>query len=264
VKPVPGRVFERLASTPLSASLLVTDFDGTLAPIVADPAAAVALPESLRALAELVRLGLKVVVLSSRPTSFLEARVPIPGVRLLGDNGLDPPSDDEIRSLERFNELATGVIAGRPGVRLVPEAVSTSVHFRAAPEVADGLFEEVSSLASRLNLVASRGRMVVEVRPHGGTKAGALDAVIRSLRPRCVVFAGDDEGDRTAFELISRFEGAHLAIGIRSDETPAELFTLCDVVLESPAELATFLGEWIRVASRPDVPGGRPPTSPRR
>jgi trehalose 6-phosphate phosphatase len=240
-----GRLFERLVSTPLSETLLVTDFDGTLAPIVADPATAVGLPESLRALGILARLGLRVVVLSGRPTSFLEANITIPGIRLLGDNGLEWPSPEEIRALERFNALAEVLISGRPGVRLVTKPASSSVHFRAAPEVAEGLFEDVSSLASTLDLVASPGRMVVEVRPHRGTKARALDALIQSLHPKCVIFAGDDEGDRDVFELLSRFEGMHLAIGIRSDETESNLFTLCDVVFDAPAGLAAFLSGWI-------------------
>jgi trehalose 6-phosphate phosphatase len=240
-----GREFERLVSMPLSDGLLVTDFDGTLAPIVADPAAAVGLPESLSALAELALRGLRVVVLSSRPTSFLEAAISIPGVLLLGDNGLEGPSPDEVSALERFNVQVGASIAARHGVRLVAKPASSSVHFRAAPQVANSLFEEVDSLAARLGLVASLGRMVIEIRPPRGTKARALDSLIKSLRPKYMVFAGDDEGDRDVFALLSQFEGAHLAIGIRSDETQSDLFGLCDLVFDSPADLAAFLSGWV-------------------
>ena len=225
--------------------MLVTDFDGTLAPIVADPDTAAALPESLQALAELASLGLKVVVLSARPTLFLEAKISLPGLQLLGDNGLEMASVAEITALKRFNALARDLVKDRPGLRLESTPASTSVHFRAAPEIGGGLFEDVSSLASSLHLVASRGRMVVEVRPRRGTKVRALGALIKSLKPTSVIFAGDDEGDRSAFELLSRFDGAHLAIGILSDETASDLFTFCDLVLDGPADLAAFLVEWM-------------------
>lgn len=239
-----GAAFDKLVATPLEESLLVTDFDGTLAPIVSDPAAAVGLPESLGALAELARLGLGVIVLSGRATSFLEAHISIPGVRLLGDNGLQWPSPAEVSALGRFNAMVRTSIAATPGVRLVIKPASSSVHFRAAPQLAMSLYGEVHELATTLGLVASVGRMVIEVRPSRGNKARALEAVIQTLHPRCVVFAGDDEGDRDAFALLSRFEGSHIAIGIRSDETQSDLFGQCDLVFNSPADYAAFLSEW--------------------
>ena len=57
----------RLARVPPGELILVTDFDGTLAEIVQDPAAAGARPEALDALQELVPLLADVIVLSSRP-----------------------------------------------------------------------------------------------------------------------------------------------------------------------------------------------------
>ncbi|HEY1421762.1 MAG TPA: trehalose-phosphatase [Candidatus Dormibacteraeota bacterium] len=239
-----GPAFEELLATPLDESLLVTDFDGTLAPIVTDPAAAAGLPESLGALAELARQGLAVIVLSGRSPAYLQAHISIPGVRLLGDNGLEWPSPEEVRALGQFNATVQALLARAPGVRLVPKPASSAIHFRSAPELATTLFGEVDSLALTLGLVASLGRMVIEVRPSRGNKARAVEAVIQTLHPRCVVFAGDDEGDRDVFALLSRLDGVHIAIGIRSDETRAELFGLCDLVFDSPANYAAFLSEW--------------------
>ena len=65
--------------------ILVTDFDGTLAEIVQDPAGASARPEGLAALEQLVRLLADVIVLSSRTPAQLENLVPLSGVRLIGD-----------------------------------------------------------------------------------------------------------------------------------------------------------------------------------
>jgi len=234
-----------LLAVPLSATLLATDFDGTLAPIVADPRAAAGLPDSLQALARLAALGARVAVLSGRPRSFLEKQVAIPGARLLGDNGLEQPSAAQARALSEFSSIASRAIAGRPGLRLVTTPGSAVVHFRAAPENAGGLFEQLSGLAAGLGLEASPGRMVVEIRPRGATKVRALRRLIKQLNPGCLVFAGDDEGDRDAFGLVSRFEGVHLALGIRSEETRPDLFDHCDIVLDDPAGLGAFFSEWI-------------------
>ena len=77
-----------LAAAPASAALLV-DYDGSLAPIVDDPAAAVVFPAAHAALTRLVaRLG-RVAVVSGRPVDFLHLPVPhideIATERLSGD-----------------------------------------------------------------------------------------------------------------------------------------------------------------------------------
>src|SRR5438094_9208540 len=71
--------------------ILVTDFDGTLAEIVQDPAAARARPEALEALEQLVPLLADVIVLSSRPPDQLQHLLPVPGGRLSGGRPLASP-----------------------------------------------------------------------------------------------------------------------------------------------------------------------------
>src|SRR5580765_2219557 len=86
-----------------SEVLLVTDFDGTLAEIVQDPAGARARPDAIAVLSELVALLADVVVLSSRPPAQLETLVSVPGVRLIGDSGLALPRHALKEALDRFN-----------------------------------------------------------------------------------------------------------------------------------------------------------------
>src|SRR5260370_15437374 len=80
-----------VARVPPGELVLVTDFDGTLAEIVQDPAGASARPESIAALSELVPLLADVIVLSSRPPAQLERLVHVPWARLIGDSGLAIP-----------------------------------------------------------------------------------------------------------------------------------------------------------------------------
>jgi len=95
--------------------ILVTDFDGTLAEIVQDPAGAGARPEALAALEELVRLLADVIVLSSRPLAQLENLVPLSGVRLIGDSGLAIPRHALREALDRFNADAGKILERIPG-----------------------------------------------------------------------------------------------------------------------------------------------------
>src|SRR4051812_8239399 len=69
-----ARAVAALGAAPARTALLC-DFDGTLAPIVDDPAAAGPLPGAVEVLARLSeRLGL-VAVVSGRPVSFLTAQL---------------------------------------------------------------------------------------------------------------------------------------------------------------------------------------------
>src|SRR6266542_7156228 len=109
--------------------ILVTDFDGTLAEIVQDPAGASAQPEALAALSELVMLLADVIVLSSRPLAQLETLVPISGVRLIGDSGLALPRHAQKEALDRFNADTGKLLQRIPGSWLEVKPASTAIHF---------------------------------------------------------------------------------------------------------------------------------------
>src|SRR6202171_5500252 len=101
-----------------SEVVLVTDFDGTLADIVPDPAQTVARPEALQALSRLVRLLADVIVLSSRTPEQLERLVPISGVRLIGDSGLAIPRHAQKEALEQFNADVAALLTSIQGAWL--------------------------------------------------------------------------------------------------------------------------------------------------
>src|SRR5258708_21534685 len=119
-----------LAAVPPSEVVLVTDFDGTLADIVPDPALTVARPESLQALSRLVRLLADVIVLSSRTHNQLESLVPISGVRLIGDSGLAIPRHAHKEALDQFNADVALLLERTTGAWLEVKPASSAVHFR--------------------------------------------------------------------------------------------------------------------------------------
>jgi trehalose 6-phosphate phosphatase len=249
VTPLPD-LSAALAGVPPDRLLVASDFDGTLAPIVAEPERARMLPEARSALERLVPLVLRVAVLSGRPTAVLERQVGIEGVLLLGDYGLVEADAEERRALDRFNREAARLLARQRGVRLESKPGSTSVHFREAPELGPSLGPLLEPLVLAAGLRWRPGRMVVEVMPARADKGGALRRLVEQLRPGGVVFAGDDTGDQPAFELLASLPLPHVALGVRSPEAPPEVFAACDAVVDRPQAAAAFFSRLAAWAGR--------------
>ncbi len=227
--------------------ILVTDFDGTLAEIVPDPAMTRARPDALAALQELVRLLADVIVLSSRSQEQLERLIPISGVRLIGDSGLAAPRHAHREALGRFNAEAARVIAGIPGAWLEIKPASTAVHFRNTDKTGEEMMALLQPILDS-TLSASLGRRVVEVHARKAGKGSALAALLPAEDPGGVVCFGDDENDRSMFDYVGGLEIPHLSVGVWSPEAPRDLFDRCDLVVPGPAGAVAVLDEIVEWA----------------
>jgi len=232
--------------------ILVTDFDGTLAEIVQDPAGASARPESLAALEELVRLLADVIVLSSRPLAQLENLVPLSGIRLIGDSGLAIPRHALREALDRFNADAGKILERIPGSWLEVKPASTAIHFRNTDMTGEQMKALMQPLLDGARLAGALGRKVIEVHAPKAGKGSALAALIPNEDPGGVICFGDDENDRPMFEYVSTIDMPHWAVGVWSPEAPLGLFDHCDLVVPGPAGATAVLQEiveWARAAS---------------
>src|ERR1700758_811281 len=164
------------AQVPPGELLLVTDFDGTLAEVVQDPAAARAQPKALELLEELALLLADVIVLSSRPPAQLEQLFPVPGVRLIGDSGLAIPRHAQKEALDRFNAEASKLLERLPGGWLEVKPASTAVHFRSTSMSGEEILALLRPLVDATRLQAALGRRVVEVHARNAGKGPALAA----------------------------------------------------------------------------------------
>lgn len=258
-----------LLAAPAEA-VLAFDFDGTLAPIVADPDAARAHPGAAPALAALAPLVDAVVVVTGRP-----AAVAVEYGGLSGVPGLEHLTVLGQYGAERWDagtgtltapEPPAGVAAVRaalPGLLAAedaPEGTWTedkgralAVHTRrtAEPQQAmDGLRAPLAALAAEHGLMVEPGRFVLELRPPGVDKGGALEAFLAE-RPdaRTVLYAGDDLGDLAAYAAVEKrrtegLPGLLLCSGPTTGEAPVrELADRADVVVPGPAGLVAYLEE---------------------
>jgi trehalose 6-phosphate phosphatase len=232
-----------VAQVPPGELILVTDFDGTLAEVVQDPAAARARPEALEVLEEMALLLADVIVLSSRPPAQLEQLVPIPGVRLIGDSGLAIPRHAQKEALDRFNAEAGRLLERVPGSWLEVKPASTAIHFRNADMSGEEMNRLLRPLVEGARLEAALGRKVVEVHAPKAGKGYALASLLPSEDCAGVVCFGDDENDRSMFDYVSSLEDPHMCVGVWSPEAPAGLFDKCDLVVPGPAGAAQVLRE---------------------
>ena len=255
--------------------LVVSDFDGTLSPLVMDPWGARIIPQARRALRRLsAQPDTIVALLSGRTALDLAARVRVGGARYLGNHGLeqgrlargaraetlrasgDPAFDGYGADAAR---LAAGVAERVAAPWLVVEAKPPAVgfHFRAAPDVAAAAAQVRSAVealdpAGRFERLP--GRRMLELRPPGAaTKGHALERLLDETRPGFALVLGDDVSDAAAFRALraSREQGSlcglALAVHARSDLLP-EVVAAADGVLASPREAARLLA---RLAALP-------------
>lgn len=254
--PLETDLFEPFRSSPATSGI-VTDFDGTLAPIVADPPSARPLGEVPDLLARLSERYARVAVVSGRPASFLidrlgGERMPI-NLALSGLYGLERVAvrksgapliavhADATPFVDLIETAAEAAEEHAPrGVYVERKGLSVTVHVRTAPEHADWAAGWTRDWAASTGLAVHPGRMSWELRPPVKIDKGTVvDELVEDLG--AALFAGDDVGDLPAFDALDRLEasGAHVVrIAVRSAEAPAELLARADLVAEGPSGVA--------------------------
>lgn len=233
-----------------AATGIFTDFDGTLAPIVEDPAAAAPVPGAAPLLGELARQYSVVAVISGRPVSFLARHLP-PSVLAVGLYGLEVRRRGEVvvdPDAERWRSVvaqaaAESEAAGLDGLTVEPKGLSLTLHFRQHPELADPVADLARRVAATTGLVERGARRSVELHPPvEADKGTALRALAERLEAAC--FLGDDRGDLTAFRALDELAAEGLRtvrVAVGSHEAPAELLSAADVTVDGPAAAVDLL-----------------------
>ena len=250
----PEDLTDVIAADP-GGTVLVLDFDGTLAPIVDDPTASAMPAEVGEALAGLTTVLRQVAIVSGRPAAFLAERVDVRGVRLLGLYGTQEWRDGAVvahpetvrweSALDEARDRFTLALAGHPGVVLEDKGLAVALHWRNAQDrsaAAHFVTQLVDDVAADTGLAVEPGKLVAELRPPvGWDKGTTVHALAGDHGVRLVVYAGDDLGDLPAFAAARRAGGFAVAVN-HGFETAAEVLAGADVVMDATAGVA----EWLR------------------
>ncbi len=204
-------------------TLFAFDFDGTLAPIVADPERA-QLPESTRLLLARLSALAPCVVISGRSLADLGPRVAGLGLQVLvGNHGAEwkdlPDERDARERVDAWLVQLRARLHDQPGVIIEDKGLSVAIHFRAAPDqdAAARLVHAVATELPESRLVA--GKCVLNLVPaHSAHKGIALRAACARFGCDSAVFVGDDVTDEDAFAMQPppRLLGVRVGVSERS------------------------------------------------
>ena len=247
--------------------LVALDFDGTLAPIVADPATAVIHPDGPDVLTGLAGQARAVAVVTGRPVRQVLVLGGLDEVgEALGGAGRELVVLGQYGN-ERWTSTARRVVSPRPPAGLAgliadlpgllrkadatqawveEKGLAVAVHTRRTPDpvaVFDRLLPVLTEAARARGLAVEPGRLVIEVRAPGMDKGVALRRLVAEYDAGAVVFVGDDLGDVPAFEAADALRAAGLPallVCSGSDEEPA-LAALADLVVDGPDGVMAFL-----------------------
>ena len=249
---------------------MLLDFDGALAPIVADPEAARPGPEAVAAVERLVAAMGLVAVVSGRPVAFLAAVLgDDPRLLLIGQHGLERLAggrrqvDPRVEPWRAAVATAAGEAeAAMPALVIERKGdIAVNLHWRARPDLAEGAAAFGRRLAEIHGLDALPMRMALELRPPVPVDKGTVVTELGADR-HAALFAGDDHGDLAAFAALDRLVAAGrldhaVRVAVRSDEAPPALLEAADHQVDGPAGLAALLTRMADAASEAPSP---PPT----
>ncbi|HEY1987512.1 MAG TPA: trehalose-phosphatase [Terracidiphilus sp.] len=243
-------------------TLLLLDYDGTLAPFRVDRTKARPWTGVREAIGRIQRQGrTRMVVITGRPAKeiapLLRGNPPIvdPPLEVWGLHGAERLHADGRRELEqappetqkKLDELREHLRHNNLGGQFEDKPNAAVMHWRgASPRTAKfievrtrELFEPLSRLEG-LSLLEFEGGLELRV---GRDKGAAIRALVAEVPPAApVAYLGDDFTDEAAFRAINQVRSPHLSVLMR----PEPRDTAADVWLRPPSELRGFLKKWYK------------------
>jgi trehalose 6-phosphate phosphatase len=242
-------------------SAVLTDVDGTLAPIVQNPSEAAVPPETRELLRRLARRYALVGCLSGRRALDARRVVGVDGLAYSGNHGFelllpgeaevrpDPSLDGHEADAPRFVEALDGGELEAAGIRIEDKGAIVALHWRGVPDegAAESLAHEIASEAEWQGLVPHQGRKVLEIRPNVAINKGIAVAALIPAKPvDAALYGGDDRTDVDAFDALRTLEEdgkleATACIAVASDESPPQVAATADLTVPGPEGFVAVL-----------------------
>ncbi len=267
---MPQPLFDHIAEIELRVSraeslFVVSDFDGTLAPLVDFYLDAQIGAEARTALMHLSgKPNTKIAIVSGRSLEDVRRRVGMDNVVYSGNHGLEirgndfeyyPTADSGMHHiLPRLALSLTAKLSDIPNVLVENKTLTLSVHVRRAPpdripEVELRITECLHDMSKHYRVVP--GDMVYEVRPNVVWNKGLAAIWIRDrldMHHALSICIGDDRADEDIFTALSA--GITIHVGTATE-------TAAQYQLYTPADVGRFL-RWL-AADHHQHNGASPP-----
>ena len=198
-------------------TLLAFDFDGTLAPIVAQRHRAT-MRAATAALLGRASARFAVAVISGRALADVRRKLTGSGVRVIfGGHGLPVPRGTG-RTLSPLRKALRSLVAlEAPALELDDKGSSLAVHFvgRGAQRLEPSVRRAFAETGVRARVVT--GHRVIEfIAPQVGDKGRALREAMRRTHSSRALFIGDDRTDEDAFALAPALDVIGVRVGRRA------------------------------------------------
>ncbi|HEX4862512.1 MAG TPA: trehalose-phosphatase [Acidimicrobiales bacterium] len=251
----------RLHARPIA---LFLDYDGTLTPIVDDPAQATLPPEAFQTLTRVAE-RYPVAVISGRDVADVRRMVGVEGIHYAGSHGFDiaapsgrrlehPPGRSRLAALDRAERELNQEVRAIPGAQVERKRFAIAVHYRRVDDDRLPSLERavVRTAARHPGLRTSGGKKVWELRPDvdwdkGKAVLWLLQALGLDRDATMPIYIGDDVTDEDAFAAI-RYRGLGIVVGAGNRRTAA------GAALRDPAEVTAFLDHLGRRALGTETP----------
>jgi trehalose 6-phosphate phosphatase len=239
---------------------ILSDIDGTLAPIVDRPEDA-AVPDATRAALEaLVGAYGLVACVSGRRAEEARRMVGVEGLLYAGNHGYeilfpgeteatpDPALGDRAGAAREFVAHHAPELTGG-GLRVEDKGPIQALHWRGVLDIehAHAKALSIAADAEAAGLEPRWGRKVLELRPYAGIHKGSVVSwLLRERGLDRALFGGDDITDLDAFRALRDLQGSGaieygLCVGVDSDEAPPDLAERSDVVVDGTEGFADVL-----------------------
>lgn len=238
---------------------LISDFDGTLSPIVDQAETAQLSPRIEALLKEMVTHISMLAIISGREINDLRKRIHFTEAKLIGNHGMEKWIDGR-RVLADGVEEDQSAIASvsahleeriAEGVWLENKGLSLSLHYRSAKDPQKFKQEqllEMQKLANRYGLRLSEGRMIFEFKVNVDVNKGdALNDLAQENELNALIYIGDDITDMAAFAACKALRKKGIkayGIGVKSEESDPQVVASADYFLEGLTEVEDLLS-WL-------------------
>ena len=256
-------------------TIIGLDLDGTLSPIVDDPAAARIHPDAGAVLSELAARVAAVAIITGRPARQALSLGDLEAVgaacervdktlHLFGQYGNERwSSRDRVVTSPRPPQGLGRFLLGLPSVlrhadafdaHVEEKGLAVAVHTRRLTDGAaalDRLIVPITDLAQSNGLSVEPGRSVIEVRAPGTHKGSAVHTLARELGTDGFFFAGDDLGDLAAYAAVAelRQQGQSTLLVCSSSDEQQALLDLADIAVHGPDGVVGLLRQFTRDAN---------------
>lgn len=206
-----------------NSTALFLDFDGTLVDIAEQPQE-VQVPAGLVQTLVLLKRYLDgaVAVVSGRPIGQIDDFLRPLQIAAAGVHGTERRGADgtmtllSTHPLDAVEQAARQLSNQHAGLLVEGKRGSVALHFRQAPEL-EALCVETMEAAVQASpgVTMLRGKMVVEAKPGGASKGGAIEEFMREppFAGRTPLFVGDDVTDEAGFSSVQGMGGVGVKVG---------------------------------------------------